>query len=77
VGGRAVTGAVQAYIFDIVTGAAVASLTAQHQPTRVRILGVPRSFAPTGSTAFLLEHFGLTAGHIAAAARDIMAHAAR
>ena len=26
VGGRAVTGAVQAYIFDIVTGAAVASL---------------------------------------------------
>ncbi|HEX8733671.1 MAG TPA: PaaI family thioesterase [Ktedonobacterales bacterium] len=27
VGGRAVTGAVQAYIFDIITGAAVASLT--------------------------------------------------
>jgi len=58
-------------------GAAVASLTAQHQPARLRILGVPRSFAPTGSTAFLLEHFGLTTGHIAAAARDIMAHAAR
>ena len=34
-------------------------------------------FAPTGSTAFLLEHFGLTAEQIAAAARDIMAHAAR
>jgi len=58
-------------------GAAVASLTAQHQPARLRILGVPRSFAPTGSTAFLLEHFGLTTGQIAAAARDIMAHAAR
>ena len=57
-------------------GAAVASLTAQHQPARLRILGVPRSFAPTGSTAFLLEHFGLTTGQIAAAARDIMAHAA-
>jgi len=57
-------------------GAAVATLTAQHQPARLRILGVPRSFAPTGSTAFLLEHFGLTAEHIAAAARDIMAHAA-
>jgi transketolase len=58
-------------------GAAVASLTAQHQPARLRILGVPRSFAPTGSTEFLLEYFGLTTGHIAAAARDIMAHAAR
>ena len=58
-------------------GAAVATLTAQHLPTHLRILGVPRSFAPTGGTAFLLEHFGLTAEHIAAAARDIMAHASR
>ena len=56
-------------------GAAVASLTAQHRPTHLRILGVPRSFAPTGSATFLLEHFGLTAGHIAAAAHDIMTHA--
>ena len=58
-------------------GAAVAALTAQQRPTRLRILGVPRSFAPTGSTAFLLEHFGLTADYIAAAARDLMTHAAR
>jgi transketolase len=58
-------------------GAAVATLTAEHLPTRLRILGVPRSFAPTGSAAFLLEYFGLTADHIAAAAKDIMAHAAR
>jgi transketolase len=58
-------------------GAAVATLTAQQLPTRLRILGVPRSFAPTGSAAFLLEYFGLTAEHIAAAAKDIMAHAAR
>jgi transketolase len=56
-------------------GAAVAMLTAQHRPTRLRILGVPRSFAPTGSTTYLLEHFGLTADHIADAARDIVAHA--
>ena len=55
-------------------GAAVATLTAQERPAYLRILGVPRSFAPTGSTAFLLEHFGLTADHIAAAARDIMAY---
>jgi transketolase len=56
-------------------GAAVATLTAQHRPARLRLLGVDRSFAPTGSTAYLLEHFGLTAGHIAAAARDIVTHA--
>ena len=56
-------------------GAAVAMLTAQHRPTHLRILGVPRSFAPTGSTTYLLEHFGLTADHIADAARDIVAHA--
>ena len=58
-------------------GAAVATLTAQHLPTHLRILGVPRSFAPTGSTAFLLEYFGLTAEHIAAAAHDVMAHVSR
>jgi transketolase len=58
-------------------GAAVAALTAQQRPTRLRILGVTRSFAPTGSTAFLLEHFGLTADQIAAAGRDIMTHAVR
>ena len=56
-------------------GAAVATLTAQERPVRLRLLGVPRAFAPTGSTAFLWEHFGLTAVDIAAAARDIMAHA--
>jgi transketolase len=56
-------------------GAAVAMLTGQRSPTHLRILGVHRSFAPTGSTAYLLEYFGLTADHIAAAARDILAHA--
>jgi transketolase len=56
-------------------GAAVAMLTAQQWPTRLRLLGVPRAFAPTGSTAFLFRHFGLTEVHIAAAARDIMAYA--
>ncbi len=56
-------------------GAAVATLTGQHRPTRLRLLGVDRAFAPTGSTAYLLEYFGLTADHIAAAARDIVTHA--
>jgi transketolase len=52
-------------------GAAVASLLAQRRPTPMRILGVPRQFAPTGSTEFLLDHFGLTTDGIAAAARAL------
>jgi transketolase len=54
-------------------GAAVASLLAQHRPTPMRILGVPRQFAPTGSASFLLEHFGLTADGIAVAVRELAA----
>jgi transketolase len=52
-------------------GAAVASLLAQERPTPMRILGVPRQFAPTGSTEFLLDHFGLTTDGIAEAARAL------
>lgn len=52
-------------------GAAVASLLAQTAPTPMRILGVDREFAPTGSTAFLLDHFGLNVDGIAAAAREL------
>ena len=52
-------------------GSAVAEVTAQQCPARMRLLGIP-GFAPTGSTTFLLEHFGLTAGGIAAAARELM-----
>ena len=52
-------------------GSAVAEVTAQQCPVRMRLLGIP-GFAPTGSTAFLLGHFGLTADGIAAAARELM-----
>jgi transketolase len=52
-------------------GAAVASVVTQHQPCRMRLLGVPRSFAPTGSTSFLLDHFGLSVGGIATAVREL------
>ena len=55
-------------------GAAVAGLVAQNHPVPMRILGVPRQFAPTGSTSFLLEHFGLTADGIAGAARELLSH---
>jgi transketolase len=50
-------------------GAAVAAVVvASPAPVPMRMLGVHREFAPTGSTAFLLEHFGLTAADIRAAA---------
>lgn len=53
-------------------GAAVAALLAQNHPAPMRILGVPHAFAPTGDTAFLLEHFGLTAEGIVTAARELI-----
>ena len=52
-------------------GAAVASIVTQHQPCRMRILGIPRSFAPTGSTSFLLDYFGLSVAGIATAVREL------
>jgi len=52
-------------------GAAVASLVAQHEPVPMRILGVT-GFAPTGSTSYLLDHFGLTADGIASAAHELV-----
>lgn len=51
-------------------GSAVAECVVQHKPVPVRILGVPH-LAPTGSTNFLLEHFGLNAEGIARAALDL------
>ncbi|SDO91216.1 transketolase subunit B [Nakamurella panacisegetis] len=54
-------------------GAAVASLLSQHRPTPMRILGIDRQFAPTGSTEFLLDYFGLNAAGIASAARELSA----
>jgi transketolase len=52
-------------------GSAVAELLAQTHPARMRILGVPH-FAPTGSAAFLLDHFGLNAAGIVAAAHELL-----
>jgi transketolase len=52
-------------------GSAVAELTAQKHPVRMRILGVT-GFAPTGSAQMLFEHFGLTATHTARAAMDLL-----
>jgi transketolase len=37
----------------------------------MRILGIPGVFAPTGSAEFLLDHFGLNAEAIVAAAEEL------
>lgn len=54
-------------------GALVASYLAENSPLPMRILG-PREFAPTGSTAFLMDYFGITAESIARAGREVLAH---
>ncbi|BDI21546.1 transketolase family protein [Herbiconiux sp. L3-i23] len=57
-------------------GAAVASLVAQQgagSRPPVRLLGLTE-FAPTGSTDFLLDYFGLTAEGVARAAREALVH---
>jgi transketolase len=53
-------------------GSAVAEIVTQTYPTKMRILGVPGVFAPTGSAEFLLEHFGLTAEGIRSAAVELL-----
>ena len=55
-------------------GGAVAELVSQECPTRMKILGIPGVFAPTGSSDFLLEHFGLTSTGIAHAAEGLIRH---
>jgi len=53
-------------------GSAVAEVVATTHPVPMRILGVPGVFAPTGSPAFLLEHFGLTPQGICDAALELV-----
>ena len=53
-------------------GGAIAEVLATEHPTRMRILGLPDEFAPTGSAEFLLEHFGLTAKGIYNAAIELI-----
>lgn len=53
-------------------GGAVAEVLATRHCAPMRILGVPDTFAPTGTAEFLLEHFGLTAKGIEEAALDLL-----
>jgi transketolase len=53
-------------------GSAVAEVVVESHPTRMRMLGVPGVFAPTGSASFLLKHFGLDAAGVRDAARSLV-----
>jgi transketolase len=53
-------------------GGAIAEFVGQHHPVPMKILGVPGVFAPTGSTDFLFEHFGLTPEGIFRAAKTLV-----
>jgi transketolase len=53
-------------------GGAVAEYVATTHPVPMRILGVPGTFAPTGTAEFLLEHFGLTPAGIREAALQLV-----
>lgn len=53
-------------------GGAVAEVLAVEHPTRMRMVGVPDTFAPTGTAEFLLDHFGISANGIAKAALELV-----
>lgn len=49
-------------------GGAVAEVVARTHPTRVTALGLPDTFAPTGSAGWILDHFGMSPEGIAQSA---------
>jgi transketolase len=56
-------------------GGAVAEVVTASRPCPVMRLGVKDRFGESGDGEALLEHFGLTAPHIARAARDLLSRA--
>ncbi|NJQ02032.1 transketolase family protein [Streptomyces zingiberis] len=52
-------------------GSAVAEFLAVRNPVPMRLLGVRDEFTPTGSPAFLSEYFGIDAGAVVRAAREL------
>jgi len=53
-------------------GSAVTELLAEHYPVPVKRVGVTDKFGESGSPAELLQHFGLTAEGIRAAAKEVI-----
>lgn len=53
-------------------GSAVAETLGEHRPTRMRRVGLRDTFGESGANDALLEKYGLTAGHIARAALQLL-----
>ncbi|MGW8949532.1 transketolase family protein [Streptomyces sp. NPDC055709] len=53
-------------------GGAIAETVVTYRPVPMRILGVPGVFAPTGTSRFLFDHFGLTARGAERAALELL-----
>ena len=53
-------------------GGAVAEVLGEHQPTRMRRIGVGDCFGESAPNEDLLEKHGLTPAHVAAAARELL-----
>lgn len=54
-------------------GSAVAEVLAEHCPVPVRRVGLADTFGESGRPEELMHKYGLTAGHIVAAVREVMA----
>ena len=53
-------------------GGAVAEVLARHQPTPMRFVGIDDVFGESAANDDLLEKYGLTPGHVAAAAKELL-----
>jgi transketolase len=53
-------------------GGAVAEVTASARPVPMKILGIPGTFAPTGTAEWLFEYFGLTPQGICDSALELL-----
>ena len=53
-------------------GSAVAEALAEHRPTPLRRVGLRDVFGESAPNDALLEKYGLTAGHVAATARELV-----
>ncbi len=70
------TGAVVTAEEHMVTGglgSAVSEVLSEHCPVPVKRVGLRDTFGMSGKPELLLQHYGLTAAHIAAAAMQVMA----
>lgn len=53
-------------------GSAIAELLSQNSPKKMKIMGIPAVFAPTGSADFIFNHFGLTPEGVAKEAMALL-----